>query len=100
LKWSYAELDENGIVVRVAEKEYISSNATTGLYFWKSASKFVKYTEEMIQKNDRVKNEFYVGPVYNYAISHGDKLRIHNCKKMWGLGVPTDLNYFISDFLK
>jgi beta-phosphoglucomutase-like phosphatase (HAD superfamily)/dTDP-glucose pyrophosphorylase len=100
LKWSYAELDENGCVVKVAEKEYISSNATTGLYFWKSASNFVKYSDEMIRKNDRVKNEFYIGPVYNYAINNGDKLRIFNCKKMWGLGVPTDLKRFISEYLK
>jgi HAD superfamily hydrolase (TIGR01509 family) len=100
LKWSYAKIDENGLVTKVAEKEYISSNATTGIYFWKSASNFVKYVDKMIEKNDRVKNEFYVGPVYNYAIQNNDKIRIFNCKKMWGLGVPTDLKKFMSDYLK
>ena len=100
LKWSYAQIDVNGLVTKVAEKEYISSNATTGLYFWKSASNFVKNAKLMILNNDRVKNEFYVGPVYNYAISNRNKIRIHHCKKMWGLGVPSDLKKFIENYLK
>ncbi len=32
-------------------------------------------------------NEFYVCPVYNEAID-GQKFRISNCERMWGLGVP------------
>ena len=100
LKWSYAKINENGIVTKVAEKEYISSNATTGIYFWKSARNFIKHAETMIHKNDRVKNEFYVGPVYNYAIQDNNNIRILDCKKMWGLGVPADLKKFISDYLK
>ena len=100
LKWSYAKIDENGIVTKVAEKEYISSNATTGIYFWKSGRNFIKYAETMIRNNDRVKNEFYVGPVYNYAIQDNNNIRILDCKKMWGLGVPNDLKKFIQDYLK
>jgi len=100
LKWSYAKINENGIVTKVAEKEYISSNATTGIYFWKSARNFIRYAEEMINKNDRVKNEFYVGPVYNYAIQDNKYIRNLDCKKMWGLGVPNDLKRFITHYLK
>lgn len=54
----------------------------------------------MISNNDRVKNEFYVGPVYNYAIQDNNKIRILDCKRMWGLGVPNDLKKFIQDYLK
>ena len=50
----------------------------------------------MKKNNDRVNNEFYIGPVYNYSISNGEKIRICNCKKMWGLGVPSDLKIFLS----
>ena len=100
IKWSYAKVDINGLVTKVAEKEYISPHATTGIYFWKSASNFVKYVDTMISNNDRVNNEFYVGPVYNYAIQNNEKIRIYNCKNMWGLGVPNDLKKFITHYLK
>jgi len=100
LKWSYAKVDENGIVTSVAEKEYISPNATTGIYFWNYGKQFINYAETMITKNDRVKNEFYVGPVYNYAIQDNKYIRILDCKKMWGLGVPNDLKKFITHYLK
>lgn len=98
-KWSFASLDSEGLVTRVAEKEYIGPNATTGIYFWQDGSKFVHYAEQMINANERVKNEFYVGPVYNYLINNDGKVRIFDCKKMWGLGVPEDLNVFLRDYL-
>jgi hypothetical protein len=49
----------------------------------------------MIEKNIRVNNEFYVCPVFNEAISDGKKIRIKKINKMWGIGTPEDLNYFL-----
>lgn len=100
IKWSFASLNSEGYVDRVAEKEYIGPNATTGIYYWKDGSKFVYYADKMINLNDRVKNEFYVGPVYNYMIKDSGKVRIFDCKKMWGLGVPEDLDFFLKNYLK
>ncbi len=59
-KWSFAKVDENGLVTEVAEKKPISNIATVGFYYWKHGSDFVKYAEQMIEKNVRVNNEFYV----------------------------------------
>lgn len=98
-KWSFAQVDKNGLVTKVAEKEYIGPNATTGIYYWQDGSKFVQYTYEMIEKNERVKNEFYVCPVYNYLMRDGGKIRVSDCKKMWGLGIPEDLEKFRKEFL-
>jgi beta-phosphoglucomutase-like phosphatase (HAD superfamily) len=98
LKWSYASIGINGIVDNVAEKKYIGPNATTGLYSWKKGSDYVKYAEQMILYNDRVNNEFYVCPVYNYAIKDNKKIRIINCDKFWGIGVPNDYMYFIDNY--
>jgi HAD superfamily hydrolase (TIGR01509 family) len=95
-KWSYARLDLKGNVVEVKEKEVISNNATTGIYYWKKGSDYVKYALKMIQKNIRVNNEFYVCPVYNEAIQDGKNIKISNCKKMWGLGTPEDLEYYLN----
>ena len=97
-KWSYAKLAEDGFVEEVAEKMPISDHATVGIYYWKRGSDYVKYAEQMITKNIRVNNEFYVAPVFNQAIEDGKKIRIKDANRMWGLGTPEDLNYFTSHY--
>jgi beta-phosphoglucomutase-like phosphatase (HAD superfamily)/dTDP-glucose pyrophosphorylase len=97
-KWSYAKVGEDGFVSEVAEKKPISDNATVGIYFWKKGSDYVKYAEQMIEKNIRTNNEFYVCPVFNEAIEDGKKIRIKDIEKMWGLGTPEDLNYFLEHY--
>lgn len=99
-KWSFAKIDELGYVTEVAEKNPISDMATVGIYFWKKGSDYVKYAEEMINKNIRVNNEFYVCPVFNEAILDQKKFKIQNIEKMWGLGTPEDLNYFLNNYKK
>jgi len=94
-KWSYAKIGEDGFVSEVAEKKPISDNATVGIYFWKKGSDYVKYAEQMIEKNIRTNNEFYVCPVFNEAISDGKKIRVKDIDRMWGIGTPEDLNYFL-----
>jgi len=95
-KWSYAKLDEqSGFVSEIAEKKVISSHATVGVYYWNKGSNYVKYAEQMIDKNIRVNNEFYVAPVYNEAIADGNKIRIKDVSGMWGIGTPEDLKYFL-----
>jgi len=97
-KWSYAKVDENNIVVEVAEKKVISNNATVGIYYWKEGQDYVKYAKKMIKNNIRVNNEFYVCPVFNEAIKDKKNILIDKIDKMWGLGTPEDLKYFIDKF--
>jgi hypothetical protein len=87
-KWSFAKVNEIGDVTEVAEKNPISDIATVGVYYWAKGSDYVKYTEQMIEKNIRVNNEFYVCPVFNEAIGDGKIIRTFNIDKMWGLGTP------------
>ena len=96
-KWSYAKIGDNGFVSEVAEKNPISDNATVGIYYWKHGSDYVKYAEDMIQKNIRTNNEFYVCPVFNQAIEDGKKIRVKEIEKMWGIGTPEDLNYYLEN---
>jgi len=97
-KWSYAKIGDDGFVSEVAEKKPISDNATVGIYFWKKGSDYVKYAEQMIEKNIRTNNEFYVCPVFIEAISDGKKIRVKEIGKMWGIGTPEDLNYFLKNY--
>jgi HAD superfamily hydrolase (TIGR01509 family) len=96
-KWSFAKIDDNGFVTEVAEKNPISDNATVGYYYWKHGSDFVKYAEQMVERNIRVNNEFYVCPVFNQAIEDCKKIRIFESSKMWGLGTPEDLNFYLEN---
>ena len=99
-KWSYAKLGEDGYVSEVAEKKPISEHATVGIYWWAKGSDYVKYAEQMIEKDIRVNNEYYVCPVFNEAIQDGKKVRIKEIDKegMWGIGTPEDLNYFLEHY--
>jgi dTDP-glucose pyrophosphorylase len=96
-KWSFAKLDEDGYVSEVAEKKPISNIATVGIYYWSKGSDYVRYGEQMIEKNLRINNEFYVCPIYNEAIEDGKKIKTFQIKKMWGLGTPEDLNKFLEN---
>lgn len=93
-KWSFAKLDDDGFVTEVAEKKPISDVATTGIYYWKHGSDYVKYAEQMIANNTRVNNEFYVCPVFNEAIKDDKKIKTFHFDGMWGIGTPEDLDYF------
>jgi HAD superfamily hydrolase (TIGR01509 family) len=97
IRWSYARLNGEGEVTAVAEKQYISAHATTGIYGWKRGSEFVADAEAMIVANIRVNKEFYVCPVYNTGIDRGRKFRTLHCTKMWGLGVPADYEHFLAN---
>ena len=96
-KWSFAKVDEYGYVTEVAEKNPISDIATVGVYYWAKGSDYVKYAEQMIDKNIRTNNEFYTCPTFNEAIADGKKIKTFNIEKMWGLGTPEDLNYYLEN---
>ena len=96
-KWSFAKVDEYGYVTEVAEKNPISDIATVGVYYWSKGSDYVKYTEQMIGKNIRTNNEFYTCPTFNEAIGDGKKIKTFNIEKMWGLGTPEDLKYYLEN---
>jgi len=94
-KWSFVRVNARGAVMEVAEKKPISNIATCGIYWYRRGSDFVKYAEQMIQKNIRVNNEFYIAPVYNELIKDNKTLIPFYVHKMWGLGTPEDLNNYL-----
>jgi HAD superfamily hydrolase (TIGR01509 family) len=94
-KWSFVKLDEHNLVNEVAEKKPISNIATVGIYYWNKGKDFVRYAQQMIEKNIRINNEFYVCPVFNEAIQDNKKIRTYHIKNMYGLGTPEDLEIFL-----
>jgi dTDP-glucose pyrophosphorylase len=88
-------VNDDGRVTEVAEKRVISNLATTGIYYFSSGRQFVRGADSMISKNIRTNNEFYNAPIYNELIEEGGDVRVHMCEKMFGLGVPEDLDHFL-----
>jgi len=96
-KWSFARVDNNGIVTEVAEKRPISDLATVGIYLFSHGSDFVRASIDMIANNDRVNNEFYTCPVFNYLIRAGKRVGVKEipADAMSGLGTPEDLGAYL-----
>ena len=100
-QWSYLTRNNEGFVNKVVEKVEISSEATVGIYSFSNSCDLTRAIKRMMDANDRVNNEFYVAPVYNYLIS--DNLQIsadfigeidHEVR---GTGTPNDLRNFQND---
>ena len=76
----------------------VNLKSTVGIYYWSKGSDYVKYAEQMIENNIRVNNEFYVCPVFNEAIKDGKNIKVFDVPRMWGLGTPEDLKYYVDNF--
>jgi len=96
-KWSFAKIDKNRFVTEVKEKVPISEYATVGIYLFSKGYDFVNGAIDMIVNNDRVNNEFYTCPVYNYLIKEKKKIGVFNIsqEEMHGIGTPEDLAKYI-----
>lgn len=96
-KWSFVKKNDLGLVDEVREKVPISDEATVGIYFFSKGSDFVDAAVQMFIENDRVNNEFYTCPTYNYLISQGKKVGTYKIKReyMHGIGTPEDLNNYL-----
>ena len=95
--YSYSKLDENGFVEKTAEKEVISTHGNVGFYCFSKGSNFVKYAEQLVEKNIRSKNEFYVAPLYNLLIKDGLKITTLPIKEQFHMGTPDELDYFLKN---
>lgn len=94
-KNSYVELDSNGLVTRVVEKEVISRYATTGIHVWKAARDFLSAAEEMINNDIKTNGEFYIAPTYNINIAKGQKIGTFYIKHHFPIGTPEDLHKYL-----
>lgn len=93
-KWSFAKV-EKGLVTQVAEKNPISTHATVGIYYFRYAGEYFLKAEQMITKEIRTNNEFYICPVFNEFIQAGLPILPFPITKMYGLGTPEDLERYV-----
>ena len=87
-RYSYADIDDNNIVKRTAEKNPISNHALAGVYGFSNGTKFKKYANEILARESDY-NEYYVSVVYNYMINDGARIILSYldelCRYNWKL---------------
>jgi len=95
---SYVSLDQNGFVTEAAEKIPISDIAACGMHYYKKGSAFVTCAEQMIKKDIRFNDEFYVTPIYNEFVRKQKYVISFPINKKWALGSPKEINKFLFDY--
>lgn len=90
-KFSYIELDEHKFGLRLTEKEVISENALVGIHYWKKGKFFVDSGKELINKDIRANNEYYISLSYNLLIQNNIKVTCYKLgenEKYLSIGTP------------
>lgn len=94
--YGWVEVDTNNLVKRVSVKQPISANpkrdhAVVGVFWFRHGRNFVAAAEDMIAKNTRVNNEFYVDECINNAIQLGQRIKVFEIDRYICWGTPNDL---------
>ena len=88
--YSFVKVKEHPRVVQTAVKVMISDYVATGCYYFRSGRDLIKYANQMINKNIRTNNEFYVCPIYNQYIEDGKIILHYPITEMYGLNTPEE----------
>ena len=90
-RYSYAAVDDEGRVVRTAEKEPISTHALCGAYFFGSGRDFKRIAHQLLDDGTHGKAEFYVSLLYNYLLAEGKTVRLATMEEYYSYGTPEEL---------
>ena len=93
-KYSYAQTDTTGKVLKTTEKVVISPYASNGLYYFKNGYDFFNTVESMISAQDTHAGEYYVIPVYNKLITQKKQIQMVLVEKNYIFGTPEELELF------
>jgi NDP-sugar pyrophosphorylase family protein len=90
---SYVETDENGIIVRIAEKEVISNQAVSGVYYLTRASDFLEIASDVVRRGLTTQGECYVSLAIAAMIDQAMALVAYPAETAI-LGTPEDMQRF------
>tara|TARA_A100001035_G_scaffold246401_1_gene215287 strand:- start:454 stop:1542 length:1089 start_codon:yes stop_codon:yes gene_type:complete len=73
--WSFLKTNGEELISEVQEKKRISAKCSVGTYFFKEADELLKLAGKYLSSiNKNLDSEFYISPVYDYAIKQGKKI--------------------------
>lgn len=73
-RWSYIVPDADGNVLQACEKKVVSRQAIAGLYWFRSARKFLEAGQRAILKDAHVQGNFYISASLNEMILMGERV--------------------------
>lgn len=94
-KYSFAHVNEDGLVDEVREKVQISTHASTGTYYFKSTVQMLNLIKAAISSNEREKEEFYIAPLYNHMIQAQQQIKIIPVQNYYCYGTPEEYKSFV-----
>lgn len=94
-RYSYAEVGENGYVVRTAEKEVISNHALCGAYLFSSGKRFKQIAHQLLDEPVFTKPEYYVSLLFNYLLKDGEKVQLAPMEEYYSYGTPEELSRYL-----
>jgi len=97
--YGWVRTGDNNVAQKVSVKIPLSDNpvkdhAVVGAFSFKKAKYFFKNTHQMIEKNRRINNEFYVDECMNLLIENGLNVKILEVNNYICWGTPNDLKTF------
>lgn len=90
-RYSYAELDGNGIVAGTAEKVPISDHALLGGYYFGSGQLFLDLAQRFVDEGLGELKEYYVSHLYNLLIENGGTVGYAQVDQYDIWGTPEEL---------
>jgi dTDP-glucose pyrophosphorylase len=95
-RYSFAEINENNIVTRTAEKVAISNNALMGAYFFTHASSFLDAAHSLVSQEISMNmKEYYVSLIYNILIEERKNIGLAQ-GTFYCFGTPEELNAYLA----
>ena len=100
--YSYVEMDKDNNITNIMEKVRVSNYACTGVYGFESYKELLKYTQRIIDKNMRDKDEFYISTTIREMVNNDNNFKnIVIDKNQWiCLGTPILLRQFCNNYPK
>lgn len=97
--YGWVKVDGNNKVSSILCKTPISDDpvkdhAIVGTFYFRKASYFFDFAKQMIKKNRRINNEFYVDVVMNELVESGLNVKVFEIDKYVCWGTPNDLRTY------
>ena len=93
-RYSYAEIDGNGKVLRTAEKVVISNHALAGAYYFAKGDIFLQIAKEALRRYEQSEHpsgELYLSLLYNILLEQNKMIQLHHLDQYRSFGTPEEL---------
>ena len=99
----WMKVDEKGNILDTSIKKAISNtpmedHAVVATFWFRNGSIFIKATQDMMKKNDRINGEFYVDQTIKHILNSGYKAKVFEIDRYIGWGTPHDYELYQKTF--